>query len=138
GGRGGLHPAAGEAPRRYLQDRPHLSNNPAARAALEANRHDPMASQHLGILRLAASGMSLADVYDLVTDPADAVDTALDLAERGQPERLRDVFLAAPDLLQVPFAGPFLAGTLALLHGDEATGTELLRLAAHQAHEPHR
>jgi tetratricopeptide (TPR) repeat protein len=124
--------------RRYLQERPQLLTDPVTLAALEANQHDPVMSRHLGIVRLAAGGMPLSDVYDLLTDPADAVDAAMALAERGEPGRLRDVFLAAPDLLAVPFAGPFLAGTLALLNQDEPTGTELLRTAAAQGDEPDR
>ena len=99
---------------------------------LDSGSDDPLIAQHLGIARLATR-LPLAEIYDLITDPADATDTALDAVEQGDADLVRDLILAAPDLLQVWFLAPYLAGAVALLDGDPDTAADLMTVAAEHA-----
>ena len=99
---------------------------------LDTARSDPLVARHLGIVRLATR-RPLAEIYDLLTDPADATDAALDAVEHGDLDLLLDLVLAAPDLLQIPFLAPYLAGAAALLDDDPDTAADLLTVAAEHA-----
>ncbi len=92
----------------FLRAHPRLAEDPLVRALVEREAFDDRAArQHLGILGLAAL-MDLPDVYDIVTDLATAVDTAMDFVQGGRPEGLHPLMLAAPALGSVPFVAPFV------------------------------
>ena len=118
--------------RAFLDTHPGFLTDPLVEAMLDSGSDDPLIAQHLGIARLATR-LPLAEIYDLITDPADATDTALDAVEQGDADLVRDLILAAPDLLQVWFLAPYLAGAVALLDGDPDTAADLMTVAAEHA-----
>jgi hypothetical protein len=120
------------ASKTFLDSHPGFLSDPLVVAMLDSARADPLLAQHLGIARLATR-IPLAEIYDLITDPADATDTALDAVERGDADLLRDLVLAAPKLLEVRFLAPYIAGAVALLDGDPDTAADLMTVAADHA-----
>ncbi|MCX4761733.1 tetratricopeptide repeat protein [Streptomyces sp. NBC_01275] len=91
----------------FLRDHPGLTSDPLIRALLTSNPEDVASSQHLGILELTER-LEIPDVYDAVTDPTTAVDTAMGFVEQGQPEAVYPLLLAAPVLTHTPFVTPYL------------------------------
>jgi len=123
----------------FARRHPQLLADPRTAATLEAHPDDPMLVQHLGIVRLAAR-LPLDDVYDLVIDPTMAVDAAMGAVEEGDVATLTGLLLAAPHLGSVPFAGPYLLGTLLALSdaADQGGAEEQMRSAADQGTETQR
>jgi hypothetical protein len=122
------------ASRAFLDDHPDFLGDPLVHSLLDQARADPLVAIHLGIARLATR-LPLAEIYDLVTDPADATDAALEAVEQGDADVLRNLVLAAPAVLQTPIHGPFIAGAVALLDDDPGTAAEMISYAAGQAAE---
>jgi hypothetical protein len=124
--------------RDYLTLHPELPTDPRTRAVLEASAaDDEEIARHLAILNLLARG-GLADVYDIVIDPAVAADEATAAATLGDLARLTDIWNAAPALVGTPFVGAFLASIRALLTGDADQTAELAAAAASQASHAQR
>ncbi|MGH3754895.1 MAG: hypothetical protein ACRDRP_19795, partial [Pseudonocardiaceae bacterium] len=101
-------------------------------AQLLAQSQEPVARQHLAILRLLDKRPSDA-VLQIVTDASIAADESLDALEKGQLDHLMLLITACPDVLQIPGTGPFLLAVLALAHGDADQANEAARLAAQRA-----
>ncbi|CAM5521974.1 tetratricopeptide repeat protein [Streptomyces avidinii] len=127
----------------YLVRHPDLLNDPLVRALLSQWSGDLASLQHLGILRLGDL-LPLPDVYDIVTDPSTANDTAMTFIDEGRPEVLPFLLAAAPDLQEAPFTAPYLLAVLRLF--EETTppspepppAPELITQAAAQGSEVQR
>ncbi|NUV63157.1 hypothetical protein, partial [Streptomyces sp. CAI-85] len=91
----------------FLSRHPRLRDDPRVRELLTAHGDDPASRQHLAILQLTDI-LPAPEVYDAITDPATAVDTAMEFVEQGQPDALRPLFLASPALTKLPFVTPYL------------------------------
>ncbi|MFE5562845.1 hypothetical protein ACFQ8R_42245, partial [Streptomyces sp. NPDC056544] len=91
----------------FLSRHAQLTDDPLVRELLASQSHDPASRHHLAILQLT-DRLDAPDVYDAITDPATANDTAMTFIETGQPDALYPLFLAAPDLLRMPFVTPYL------------------------------
>ncbi|MER7757068.1 AAA family ATPase [Kitasatospora sp. NPDC097643] len=103
----------------YLRAHPGLVEDALAHELLAADTEEPEIRRHLGILRLAGH-LPLPEVYDAVTDPATAVDTAMDLVGEGRIDALGALLWAAGELADEYFVGPYLAGVIAVCFGPEA------------------
>ncbi|MFE6907948.1 hypothetical protein ACFVDK_15955, partial [Streptomyces erythrochromogenes] len=133
----------------FLSRHAQLADDPLVRELLASQAHDPASHQHLAILQLT-DRLDAPDVYDAITDPATAKDTAMTFIEAGQPEALYPLFLAAPALMGMPFVAPYLLAVHALFDtttagspppaADSSTRTpvELITEAAAQASEVQR
>ncbi|MFF4420946.1 hypothetical protein ACFY04_09175 [Streptomyces sp. NPDC001549] len=91
----------------FLGRHTQLTDDPLVRELLASRSHDPASRQHLAILQLT-DRLAAPDVYDAVTDPSTANDTAMTFIGAGEPEALYPLFLAAPALLRMPFVTPYL------------------------------
>ncbi|MFJ9153170.1 hypothetical protein ACIRP7_35100, partial [Streptomyces sp. NPDC102270] len=91
----------------FLNRHPRLTEDPLVRELLTSQWDDPASRQHLGILQLT-DRLPAPDVYDAITDPATAIDTAMEFVEQGQPDALLPLLLASPALTQMPFVTPYL------------------------------
>ncbi|WP_330304391.1 MULTISPECIES: hypothetical protein [unclassified Streptomyces] len=91
----------------FLGQHPALTNDPLVRELLGSFSDDPASRQHLGILGLTEQ-LDIPDIYDAVTDPSTAVDTAMDFIEQGQLEGLHWLLLAVPMLTRIPFVTPYV------------------------------
>ena len=126
------------ASQRFLTEHPELLADPFTAELLESMRGDPAAEQHLAIIRLAGN-VPLPEIFDAVLDPTDARDLFLKITESGDADRIRNLWFAAPQLAQDPFAGPFAAALVTALTADgvdeetRATAQELIEEAAHNA-----
>ncbi len=115
----------------YLRDHQEELRAPQV-AQLLSQSEEPVAGQHLAILRLLDKLPSDA-VLQIVTDPSIAADESLDSLEKGQLDHVMLLITACPEVLHVPGTGPFLLAVLALAHGDADQTDETARLAAHSA-----
>ncbi|MCM2428564.1 tetratricopeptide repeat protein [Streptomyces sp. RKAG337] len=97
----------------FLSNHPQLTADPLVRELLASQGDDPASNQHLGILQLAGH-LPAPDVYDAVTDPATAHDTAMEFVEQGQLDALLPLFLAAPALRRMSFVAPYLFSVFSL------------------------
>ncbi|GGY02123.1 tetratricopeptide repeat protein [Streptomyces djakartensis] len=127
-----------------MEHRERLCSDPEVRELLGSDENDDASLQHLGILELT-DRLPPHDVYDAITDPAAAVDTAMDLLDQGDVEALRPLFLAMPGIQRTSFVTPFLfAVRSALFPGPAGAGPEasdpaqLMREAAAQGSEVQR
>ncbi len=119
--------------RDYLTAHPDVATDPRTRAALEANAaQNPTAARYLAILNLLANRPA-ADVYDVLLDPAVALDEALDAVTAGDGTTLGNLRAVAPILTQAPFVGSFLVGVQALLARDTERAVEATTTAVTQA-----
>ena len=102
----------------------HGLRDPVARAVLERASGDPVARQHLAILRLV-DHVSPGAVFDAILDPADARELLFTLARRGASQDLAELLFATARIAADPFAAPLaLALYLALdAEPDEGAGT---------------
>ncbi|MGW7610922.1 hypothetical protein ACWGKW_27335 [Streptomyces sp. NPDC054766] len=91
----------------FLRSHPQLTDDPHVRELLNSQWDDPASRQHLGILHLTDC-LPVPDVYDAITDPTTAVDTAMEFVEQDRPDALFPLFLASPALMQMPFITPYL------------------------------
>ncbi|MFC7221046.1 hypothetical protein ACFQLX_23225, partial [Streptomyces polyrhachis] len=91
----------------FLRSNSALLNDPLVRNLLIANSDDPSSRQHLGILELA-DRLAIPDIYDAITDPTTAVDTAMAFIKQGHPEGIIPLLLAVPVLSRLPFVAPYL------------------------------
>lgn len=105
------------ASRRYLVENLDLLDNPRTEPLLAELQRDPRAQRHLGIVRLAARGLPIDEIYDLVVDPVDAADAAFAAIGEGDLDKLTDICHTAPHLARTPFVGPYLAAVLAIYYG---------------------
>lgn len=82
----------------------------------------------------------MAEVYDAVTDLSMAVDTAMGIVDQGDESTLEALFLAAPQLSQVPFVTPFLIAVRAVLTGAEPAQemSDLIDSAAEKGNDTQR
>jgi tetratricopeptide (TPR) repeat protein len=112
-----------EQSRTFLREHPDLVSDPRTLAVLESAEKDPMASQHLAILRLIQSDTagSLDDVYDAITDPTVAADLAMTCLEHLDTTTLDNLLHAAPNLLRTAFVGPYLLAARSALSAPENT-----------------
>ncbi|EPJ37454.1 hypothetical protein STAFG_5497 [Streptomyces afghaniensis 772] len=90
-----------------MEHRERLCTDPGVRELLGSEEDDGPSLQHLGILELA-DRLPLHDVYDAITDPLAAVDTAMDLLDQGDVDALLPLFLAAPSIQRTSFVAPYL------------------------------
>lgn len=99
-----------EESRTFLKNHPDLSANPHTVALLESAADNPMARQHLGILRLVQTNVigSVDDVYDVIVDTTVGTDQAMNCLDRLDIDALDELFQAAPYLLTTAFVGPYL------------------------------
>jgi hypothetical protein len=104
----------------YLSLHPELRHDDLPRRLLASRPTDAAARQHLAILDLIRH-LPAAEIYEAITDPATAADTAMDLLEQGHLEALPHLLLAAPALTSIAFVTPYLLGVLALSSGDPGT-----------------
>ncbi|MCG7206834.1 hypothetical protein MB828_23975 [Streptomyces arenae] len=128
----------------FLRDHPQLTSDPIVPSLLSANAQSPTARQHLGILLLTQL-LSIPDIYDAVVDSTTAVDTAMRFVEKGQPEGLHPLLLAAPGLARMPFVTPYLVAVQHLFattddeeQENSPSLSELIALAAEQGSEVQR
>ncbi|MFD3539279.1 hypothetical protein ACFWUQ_07240 [Streptomyces sp. NPDC058662] len=138
----------------FLTRHPELTADPRVRYLLGQQAvDDPTSHQHLAILQLAEL-LPVPDVYDAVTDPATAHDTAVAFIEEGRPEALHPLLAASPALTSMPFTGAYLLAVHLLFDAtphpspDSATDpdpghrvrtpAELMARAAQQASEVQR
>ncbi|MFG2229143.1 hypothetical protein ACGFNX_03830 [Streptomyces sp. NPDC048723] len=133
----------------FLDRHTQLTDDPLVRELLASQSHDPASRQHLAILQLT-DHLAAPDVYDAVTDPSTANDTAMTFIGAGQPEALYPLFLAAPALLRMPFVTPYLFAVHTLFDttttgsppseadSDTPSPIELITEAATQASEVQR
>ncbi|MGR4855077.1 hypothetical protein [Streptomyces sp. LARHCF252] len=106
------------------EHRERLCTDPEVKVLLSSDLDDGAALQHLGILELA-DRLPLHDVYDTITDPLAAVDTAMDLLDQGDTEALRPLFLAVPSIQRASFVAPYLLAVYsALLLGTAGSGPD--------------
>ncbi|SMF01009.1 hypothetical protein, partial [Streptomyces sp. Amel2xC10] len=91
----------------FLSRHPRLTDDPLVRELLTAQSDAPASRQHLAIL-LLTDRLPASDVYDAITDPTTAVDTAMEFIDQGQPDALLPLLLASPALTQLPFVTPYL------------------------------
>ncbi|MGW3415575.1 tetratricopeptide repeat protein, partial [Streptomyces sp. NPDC000888] len=91
----------------FLNSHPQLTDDPLVRELLNSQWDEPASRQHLGILQLT-DRLPAPDVYDAITDPTTAVDTAMEFVEKGRPDELLPLLLASPALTQMPFITPYL------------------------------
>jgi tetratricopeptide (TPR) repeat protein len=110
---------------RYAVDRPELLADPRTEQGLEIAADNPVARQHLAIVRLART-MALEAVYDAVTDLDDAAEAALAAFDTGDGGTLAELLCAAPGLAQAPFVGGVLAAVVAVYDGDHARARAML------------
>ncbi|WP_314252312.1 tetratricopeptide repeat protein, partial [Streptomyces kutzneri] len=133
----------------FLGRHTQLTDDPLVRELLSSRSHDPASRQHLAILQLT-DHLAAPDVYDAITDPSTANDTAMTFIGAGQPEALYPLFLAAPALLRMPFVAPYLFAVHTLFDttttgsppseadSDTPSPIELITEAATQASEVQR
>ncbi|MFF4060093.1 hypothetical protein ACFYZ0_30630 [Streptomyces sp. NPDC001708] len=124
----------------FLRSHPQLADDPAVRELLTSQWGDPASSQHLGILQLT-DHLPAPDVYDAITDPTTAVDTAMEFIEQGRPDALLPLFLASPTLTQMPFVSPYLLSVYTVFSApgtDSPSPADLSREAAAQGSEVQR
>ncbi|MFI6247775.1 hypothetical protein, partial [Streptomyces sp. NPDC051016] len=128
----------------FLRDHPRLTADPLVAQLLSADAQDPAARQHLGILVLTQL-LTIPDTYDAVIDPTTAVDTAMSFVEKGRPEGLYPLLLAAPELARMPFVMPYLIAVQQLFaptedeeQEDSPSPSELIAMAADQGSEVQR
>ncbi|MER7751966.1 hypothetical protein [Kitasatospora sp. NPDC097643] len=125
----------------HLQAHPELTTDPLVRQYLFDHVTDDHARQHLGILNLLPH-LPAAEVYEAITDPATAVETAADLLDQGHTDAVLPLVMAVPELLDTPFWGPYLGGiyTLHTADGPEhlAEAERLFTAAAEQGTEVQR
>ena len=131
----------------FLAAHPELITDSRTVGVLIARSGDPVIAQHAAIIRLCQR-MSIAEVYDLVTDVSMAVDAAIAAAEAGDDAILADIWTAAPDLARTPFAAPYLMAVHMVLQespehdvgeGDKGSDpARLIEIAAAQGTEAQR
>ncbi|MEU1480958.1 tetratricopeptide repeat protein, partial [Streptomyces sp. NPDC005760] len=124
----------------FLRSHPQLTDDPAVRELLISQWDDPAARQHLGILQLT-DHLPAPDIYDAITDPTTAVDTAMEFIEQGRPDALLPLFLASPTLTQMPFVSPYLLSVYTVFSApdtDSPSPADLIREAAAQGSEVQR
>jgi hypothetical protein len=126
------------ASRELLEADRDLLLSPEIEAILEADAStDPVAAQHLGIVRLCR-GHPIPDVYDAVTNTAEAADQAAEAMADGDASWLYGLLLACPHLRSQPFSGAATAGVLALLTDRLEDARRHLYAAADQGTETQR
>ncbi|WP_189323477.1 tetratricopeptide repeat protein, partial [Streptomyces flaveus] len=91
----------------FLSRHPRLTDDPLVRELLTSQWDDPASRQHLGILQLTGR-IPAPDIYDAITDPTTAIDTAMEFVAQGRPDALLPLFLASPALTKIPFVTPYL------------------------------
>ncbi|MEV4049636.1 tetratricopeptide repeat protein [Amycolatopsis sp. NPDC049688] len=115
-----------ETSRAFLKEHLDLIADSRTLTVLESASEHPVASQHLGILRLIQQSTirSIDDVYDAVVDPLLATDQAMHHLECLDAGLLDDLLRAAPGLLQIPFIGPYLLAARATISATESSADE--------------
>ncbi|WP_052310342.1 tetratricopeptide repeat protein [Streptomyces viridochromogenes] len=127
-----------------MEHKERLCTDPEVRELLGSDERDSASLQHLGILELA-DRLPLHDVYDAITDPVAAVDTAMDLLDQGALDALHPLFLTMPSIQRASFVTPYLLAVYSALFlraagsGQEAPDpAQLMTEAAAQASDVQR
>ena len=101
----------------FLATHPEL-RRPEVHSVLERSADDPVARQHLAVLRLV-DRVPPGAVFDAIIDPGDARELLLAVARRGDAQAVGEVRFAVPGIAADPVT-EYLAVALFIAFGDDA------------------